>query len=128
MPQTPLVEKHFMGSEVVREVVIGMSDGLTVPFALAAGLSGIANSTAIFIIGGLAEIAAGSIVKDSPRNLSRFHSRGSACLWVYQRPLYRRMTDPQHDSGRAGRRAGSSRSLGFGQSNFVMWSKDYECE
>ena len=61
MPQTPHVEKHFTGSENIRDIVIGMSDGLTVPFALAAGLSGIANSTAIVITGGLAEIAAGSI-------------------------------------------------------------------
>jgi VIT1/CCC1 family predicted Fe2+/Mn2+ transporter len=61
MPQTPHIEKHFTGSEVVRDIVIGMSDGLTVPFALAAGLSGIANSSAIVITGGLAEIAAGSI-------------------------------------------------------------------
>ena len=52
MPQTPHVERHFTGSEVVRDIVIGMSDGLTVPFALAAGLSGIANSTAIVITGG----------------------------------------------------------------------------
>jgi vacuolar iron transporter family protein len=61
MPQTPHIERHFTGSEIVRDIVIGMSDGLTVPFALAAGLSGIANSTAIVITGGLAEIAAGSI-------------------------------------------------------------------
>jgi vacuolar iron transporter family protein len=61
MPQTPHLEQHFMGSEFVRDIVIGMADGLTVPFALAAGLSGIANSTAIVITGGLAEIAAGSI-------------------------------------------------------------------
>ena len=61
MPQTRHVEHHFTGSELVRDIVIGMSDGLTVPFALAAGLSGIANSTAIVITGGLAEIAAGSI-------------------------------------------------------------------
>jgi VIT1/CCC1 family predicted Fe2+/Mn2+ transporter len=61
MPQTPHVETHFGGSERIRDIVIGMSDGLTVPFALAAGLSGIANSTAIVITGGLAEIAAGSI-------------------------------------------------------------------
>jgi VIT1/CCC1 family predicted Fe2+/Mn2+ transporter len=61
MPQTPHIEHHFMGSEIVRDVVIGMSDGLTVPFALAAGLSSIANSTKIVITGGLAEIAAGSI-------------------------------------------------------------------
>jgi VIT1/CCC1 family predicted Fe2+/Mn2+ transporter len=61
MPQTPHIEKHFTGSAVVRDIVIGMSDGLTVPFALAAGLSGIAQSTSIVITGGLAEIAAGSI-------------------------------------------------------------------
>jgi VIT1/CCC1 family predicted Fe2+/Mn2+ transporter len=61
MPQTRHIEKHFTGSEMVRDIVIGMSDGLTVPFALAAGLSGIAHSTAIVITGGLAEIAAGSI-------------------------------------------------------------------
>ena len=40
MPATPHIEKHFSASESVRDVVIGMSDGLTVPFALAAGLSG----------------------------------------------------------------------------------------
>lgn len=61
MPQAPHIEKHFTGSEVVRDIVIGMSDGLTVPFALAAGLSGVANSITIVITGGLAEIAAGSI-------------------------------------------------------------------
>ncbi len=61
MPQTPHAEHHFTGSEFIRDIVIGMSDGLTVPFALAAGLSGVANSTTIVITGGLAEIAAGSI-------------------------------------------------------------------
>jgi VIT1/CCC1 family predicted Fe2+/Mn2+ transporter len=61
MPQTPHVEKHFTSSEVIRDVVIGMSDGLTVPFALAAGLSGAVDSTHVVITAGLAEIAAGSI-------------------------------------------------------------------
>ena len=61
MPQVPHLVHHFTGSALVRDIVIGMSDGLTVPFALAAGLSSIANSTAIVITGGLAEIAAGSI-------------------------------------------------------------------
>lgn len=56
-----LGEKHFKSSEVVRDFVIGMSDGLTVPFALAAGLSGAVDSTSIIITAGLAEIAAGSI-------------------------------------------------------------------
>jgi VIT1/CCC1 family predicted Fe2+/Mn2+ transporter len=53
-------EKHFTSSNFVRDMVIGMSDGLTVPFALAAGLSAIAN-TRFIVIGGLAEIAAGSV-------------------------------------------------------------------
>jgi VIT1/CCC1 family predicted Fe2+/Mn2+ transporter len=61
MPQTPHVEKHFTASARVRDIVIGMSDGLTVPFALAAGLSGAVDSTHVVITAGLAEIAAGSI-------------------------------------------------------------------
>jgi VIT1/CCC1 family predicted Fe2+/Mn2+ transporter len=61
MPQTPHIEKHFTGSQVVRDVVIGMSDGLTVPFALAAGLSGAVNASHIVVTAGLAEMAAGSI-------------------------------------------------------------------
>jgi len=61
MPQTPHIEKHFTASETVRDVVIGMSDGLTVPFALAAGLSGAVTASSIVITAGLAEIAAGSI-------------------------------------------------------------------
>lgn len=54
-------EAHFQSSEQVRDFVIGMSDGLTVPFALAAGLSGAVDQTSIVITAGLAEIAAGSI-------------------------------------------------------------------
>jgi VIT1/CCC1 family predicted Fe2+/Mn2+ transporter len=61
MPQTPHREHHFMAGDSVRDVVIGMSDGLTVPFALAAGLSGAATSTGIIVTAGLAEIAAGAI-------------------------------------------------------------------
>ncbi len=61
MPQTPHVEKHFTASETVRDIVIGMSDGLTVPFALAAGLSGAVDSSGIIVIAGLAEVAAGAI-------------------------------------------------------------------
>ena len=59
MPQTPHVERHFTAGATVRDIVIGMSDGLTVPFALAAGLSGAVDSTRIVITAGLAEIAAG---------------------------------------------------------------------
>lgn len=55
------VEDHFESTELVRDVVIGMSDGLTVPFALAAGLSGAVGSSHIVVLAGLAEIAAGSI-------------------------------------------------------------------
>ena len=54
-------ELHFTGSETVRDVVIGMSDGLTVPFALAAGLSGAVASGHVVLIAGIAEMAAGSI-------------------------------------------------------------------
>lgn len=61
MPVTRHVERHFTSGEAVRDIVIGMSDGLTVPFALAAGLSGAVESTSIVITAGLAEIAAGSI-------------------------------------------------------------------
>ena len=54
-------EEHFQSSEVVRDIVIGMADGLTVPFALAAGLSGAVDSNTIVITAGIAEIIAGSI-------------------------------------------------------------------
>jgi len=57
----PHTETHFQSSESVRDVVIGLSDGLTVPFALAAGLSGAVSSAHIIVLAGLAEIAAGSI-------------------------------------------------------------------
>ena len=55
------IEQHFSGSDTVRDVVIGMADGLTVPFALAAGISGALTSTHIVVTAGLAEISAGSI-------------------------------------------------------------------
>src|SRR5437016_6404512 len=61
MPQTPHVERHFESSLIVRDVVIGMADGLTVPFALAAGLTGAVDASKIIVVAGLAEIAAGSI-------------------------------------------------------------------
>ena len=54
-------EGHFTARDMVRDVVIGMADGLTVPFALAAGLSGAVDSTTIVVIAGVAEIAAGAI-------------------------------------------------------------------
>ena len=61
MPQTPHIEKHFTAGDTVRDVVIGMSDGLTVPFALAAGLTGAIAASGIIVTAGMAEIVAGSI-------------------------------------------------------------------
>jgi VIT1/CCC1 family predicted Fe2+/Mn2+ transporter len=61
MPLTPHIERHSLSSALVRDIVIGMADGLAVPFALAAGLSGAISSTAIIVTAGLAEIAAGAI-------------------------------------------------------------------
>jgi VIT1/CCC1 family predicted Fe2+/Mn2+ transporter len=61
MPQTPHIEKHFTAGNTVRDIVIGMADGLTVPFALAAGLTGAIASSRIVLTAGFAEIAAGSI-------------------------------------------------------------------
>ena len=65
MPATPHIEQHFTATASVRDVVIGMSDGLTVPFALAAGISGALASSphasALVVTAGFAEIAAGSI-------------------------------------------------------------------
>ena len=54
-------EEHFQGSDTIRDIVIGMSDGLTVPFALAAGISGAIAQSHLVITAGFAEIAAGSI-------------------------------------------------------------------
>lgn len=61
MPMTPHIEKHFTAGASVRDIVIGMSDGLTVPFALAAGLTGAISQTHLIVTAGFAEIAAGSI-------------------------------------------------------------------
>jgi len=61
VPTIPHVEKHFTATETVRDVVIGMADGLTVPFALAAGLSAAVASTSVIVTAGMAEIVAGAI-------------------------------------------------------------------
>ncbi len=57
----PHIEEHFTASDAVRDIVIGVSDGLTVPFALAAGLTGAIAQTRLIVTAGFAEIAAGSI-------------------------------------------------------------------
>ena len=90
MPQTPHIEQHFTGSELIRDIVIGMADGLTVPFALAAGLSGIVNSTSIVITGGLAEIAAGSIAMGLGGYLA---ARSDAEHYVNERETEQREVD-----------------------------------
>lgn len=61
MPATSHTETHFTAGALVRDIVIGMSDGLTVPFALAAGLTGAISNTGVIVTAGSAEIAAGSI-------------------------------------------------------------------
>ncbi len=60
-PRHHHVERHFSGSEIVRDIVLGMSDGLTVPFALAAGLSGAVADSRVILVAGTAELAAGAI-------------------------------------------------------------------
>lgn len=82
LPDTAHVEAHFQSTELVRDVVIGMSDGLTVPFALAAGLSGAVGSTHIVVLAGLAEIAAGSIAMGLGGYLA---ARGDAEHYVSER-------------------------------------------
>jgi VIT1/CCC1 family predicted Fe2+/Mn2+ transporter len=56
-----VLDAHFTGSAVVRDIILGMSDGLTVPFALAAGLSAAVDSSFIVLVAGIAELTAGSI-------------------------------------------------------------------
>jgi VIT1/CCC1 family predicted Fe2+/Mn2+ transporter len=82
MPQTPHVERHFTGSPTVRDIVIGMSDGLTVPFALAAGLSGAVDNTSIIVTAGLAEIAAGSIAMGLGGYLAARSDASNCGSWV----------------------------------------------
>jgi vacuolar iron transporter family protein len=61
MLQNTHIERHFRASNTIRDIVIGMADGLTVPFALAAGLSGAVTSSHLITTAGIAEIAAGSV-------------------------------------------------------------------
>ena len=61
MSRAPHIEKHFSASDLLRDIVIGMADGLTVPFALAAGLTGAVAASHLIVTAGVAEIAAGAI-------------------------------------------------------------------
>jgi VIT1/CCC1 family predicted Fe2+/Mn2+ transporter len=79
---TPHVEKHFTAGDAVRDIVIGMSDGLTVPFALAAGLTGAISQTHLIVTAGFAEIAAGSIAMGLGGYLA---ARGDAEHYAHER-------------------------------------------
>src|ERR1043165_9645240 len=99
MPQTTHVEKHFQSSLVVRDVVIGMADGLTVPFALAAGLSGAGDASTVTIVAGLAELAAGSIAMGLGGYLA---AKGDAELYESERrreemEIVERTDDERHE-------------------------------
>src|ERR1700736_5936870 len=89
------IEGHFQSTETVRDIVIGLSDGLTVPFALAAGLSGAVASSHIVVLAGLAEIAAGSIAMGLGGYLA---ARGDAEHYVSERLREEReIVDRTHD-------------------------------
>lgn len=94
MARTPHAEHHFTSGNFVRDMVIGMSDGLTVPFALAAGLSGAVSNTRLIVIGGLAEIAAGSIAmglggylaaQGDSEHYEQERARTNALAWIGRR-------------------------------------------
>lgn len=99
MPRHPHIEKHFTAGDAVRDVVIGMSDGLTVPFALAAGLTGAISQTHVIVTAGVAEIAAGSIAMGSeafsrpeamPSTTATRGRERSTRSWRCPRPRHRR--------------------------------------
>src|SRR5450631_4259838 len=96
------VETHFMATNLVRDIVIGMADGLTVPFALAAGLSGAVQNTRLIVVGGLAEIAAGSIAMGLGGYLA---ARGDAEHYAQERDReYREIKEiPEEEMAEVGR-------------------------
>jgi len=99
MPTTPHLEHHFESSETVRDVVIGMADGLTVPFALAAGLTGAIDASRLVVVAGLAEIAAGSIAMGLGGYLA---ARGDAEHYANERKreereIVERVEDERHE-------------------------------
>jgi VIT1/CCC1 family predicted Fe2+/Mn2+ transporter len=94
-PRRPHLERHFESTETVRDIVIGLSDGLTVPFALAAGLSGAVASSHIVVLAGLSEIAAGSIAMGLGGYLA---ARGDVEHYVSERQREEReIIDRTHD-------------------------------
>src|SRR5437870_4862373 len=101
-------ERHFTGNQIVRDLVLGMADGLTVPFALAAGLTGAIETTWIIVVAGLAEIAAGAIAMglDGARRVHRRHPVRAGAVRLHQGALHRgaaaaeRRADRGHRRGR----------------------------
>jgi len=99
MPLTPHIEKHFEASALVRDIVIGMADGLTVPFALAAGLTGALDASKLIVVAGLAEITAGSIAMGlggylAARNDAEHYANERA---REEREIVERKEDEQHE-------------------------------
>lgn len=98
MPATPHIEKHFTASASVRDVVIGMADGLTVPFALAAGLSAAVSDTSVIVTAGMAEIVAGAIAMglggylaartDAEHYTSEEHREGREIETMHEREVH----------------------------------------
>jgi VIT1/CCC1 family predicted Fe2+/Mn2+ transporter len=84
-------EEHLESSDIIKDVVIGMSDGLTVPFALAAGLSGAVTDNDLIVVAGIAEIAAGAIAMGLGGYLS-----GQTELHHYQSELKREYWEIEH--------------------------------
>jgi hypothetical protein len=93
------IEQHFSGSDTVRDVVIGMADGLTVPFALPAGISGALTSSAD------ARFRAGA------ERVGRHHAAGPGGVWLCERPLHRRSEAEGRAANRPGRQPGRGRGL-----------------
>src|SRR6202163_1318672 len=102
MPLTPHIEKHFTSSDTVRDIVIGRSDGFTVPFALAAGLTGAIAQSRLIITAGFAEISAGSIAMGLGGYLA---ARGDAEHYEQERQReYREIKEiPEEEMAEVGR-------------------------
>jgi len=102
MPIPSHIERHFEATATVRDIVIGMADGLTVPFALAAGLSGTVDASKIIVVAGLAEIAAGSIAMGLGGYLA---ARGDAEHYEQEREReYREIKEiPEEEMAEVGR-------------------------
>ncbi len=113
-------ERHFTGNQIVRDLVLGMADGLTVPFALAAGLTGAIETTWIIVVAGLAEVAAGAIAMGLGGYLA---ARSEAEHYESERtPTWPRAARPS--TTRASARASTTRSA---RSRRRKWRRSWKC-